>query len=284
MARHMQSSASNPPDFRHDEVLVAILNSSLDYSIAREQHWYRIPVRSADKWLSRRWPPGWVAFYMTKVFGPDAFAVSSYARVLEVRQVMRLQLLPDEPDHPKSGERYYQLLLGPIEKLPRPIPSRRWRRIIFIPTTWKKFTAASEINELFDDSPLENALWEHLRKVKPLAERQELVTANGVDYFLDFAFHCSNGKSDVETDGDAWHSSREQIEADNRRDNDLETGGWRLLRFNSSQLKEKAVEYCVPLIAKNVRKLGGLSEDRMIPWDIAVDGAQSQLSLFDDQG
>jgi len=39
------------------EVLVAIINDPLDFGIARDQHWYRIPVSSADKWLRHRWPP-----------------------------------------------------------------------------------------------------------------------------------------------------------------------------------------------------------------------------------
>jgi len=33
------------------EVLVAIMNNLLDFAIARDQHWYRIPVRSVARWL-----------------------------------------------------------------------------------------------------------------------------------------------------------------------------------------------------------------------------------------
>jgi hypothetical protein len=75
------------------EVLVAIINNRHDLASARERRWYRIPVGSARKWLKERWPPRWLAFYQTKIFNADAYAVRYYARVLEVRQRYRWELL-----------------------------------------------------------------------------------------------------------------------------------------------------------------------------------------------
>lgn len=269
---------------RSGEVLVGIMNHPRDLEIARRQHWYRIPVSNAKKWLRRRWPPHWLAFYQTKVFGREAFAIQFFARVLGVHETFRSQLFPDEPNHPKATQRYYQLMLGPIEKLERPIPSRRWRRIVFIPTTWRKFTRATEVNDLYDESPLEDLLWDHLTKLNLTPERQEFITANGRDYALDFAFYCEKGKLDVEADGDSWHAHPERIPEDNRRDNDLETSGWKLLRFNGHHLREEMATYCVPAIVDNVTRLGGLSENRVVPRDINADpDAPSQLGLFDDQ-
>ncbi len=267
------------------EVLVAILNHPDDLVIARDQHWYRIPVQSVEKWLQRRWPPQRLAFYQTKVFGPEAFAVHYHARVLEIRQVCRRQLFPHAPRDPKAAQRYYQLFLGPFQRLPRPIPSRKQRRIVFIPTTWRKFTQAEEIDDLYDESPLEDRLWAELKRIHLGAERQEFVTVNGRDYALDFAFHCAAGKLDVETDGDTWHADPRRIPEDNRRDNDLETGGWKLLRFNTWQLNEQMTDYCLPTIVENLRRLGGVADGRLVPRDIHADpAAPSQLSLFDDQG
>ena len=74
------------------EVLVAIMNNERDFAAARDQHWYRIPVSSAKKWLSKCWPPQWLALYQTKVFGHEAHAISYYARVHTVRRVARWQL------------------------------------------------------------------------------------------------------------------------------------------------------------------------------------------------
>jgi very-short-patch-repair endonuclease len=282
--RRQNDSPLEAPAVGGDEVLVGILNHPRDLALARDQHWYRIPVSSVEKWLRGRWPPRWLAFYQTKVFGPQAFGVHYYARVLDLHQVFRWQLFPDQPGDAKASQRYNQIMLGPIQRLTRPIPSRRWRRIVFIPTTWQKLIRAAEINDLYDESPLEDRLWAELKRLHLSAERQDYVTVNGHDYALDFAFYCAAGKLAVETDGDTWHADPRRIPEDNRRDNDLETGGWKLLRFNTSQLHEQMTGYCLPTIVQNVQRLGGVAEDRLVPRDIHLDpSAASQLSLFDDQ-
>jgi very-short-patch-repair endonuclease len=266
------------------EVLVAIMNNPLDLVIARDQHWYRIPVRSVDNLLGERWPPRWLAFYQTKIFGDEAYAVNYYARVLDIRQVFRRQLFPDEPqDDEKSQRRYYQLVLSPLQRLPQPILSRRWRRIVFIPTTWDKFVDAVEINDLYDESPLEDRLWAEFKRLKISAERREFVQVEQRLYALDFALYCASGKIDVETDGDTWHADPERIPLDNLRDNDLETVGWRVLRFNTHQIQEEMAEYCVPTVVKNINRLGGLEEQRIVPRKIDLDAPAGwqQMTLFD---
>lgn len=266
-----------------NEVLVAILNNQRDFTIAHEEQWYRIPVRSADKWLKGRWPPQWLAFYQTKVFGSEAFSINYYSRVLEVRQVYRRQLFPDDLSDQKAMQPYYQLLIEPLQQLSQPILSRRRRRIVFIPTTWAKFSAAVEINDLYDESPLEDRLWAELRRLQIGAERQEFIKVNGRDYALDFAIYCEQGKLNIEADGDTWHSDAQRIPQDNLRDNDLETNQWRLLRFNSLQIREQLSTYCVPTIISTINKLGGVSEGRIIARPINPNPTTpTQLSLFDD--
>jgi hypothetical protein len=51
---------------KRGEVLVAIMNNLLDFDIAQNQHWYRVPITSAEKWLRDRWPPQWLAFLPDK--------------------------------------------------------------------------------------------------------------------------------------------------------------------------------------------------------------------------
>ena len=266
-----------------NEVLVAILNKPQDFILARDEHWYRIPVQSAGKWLKGRWPPQWLAFYQTKIFGSEAFSINYYSRVLDVRQVYRGQLFPNEPQDRKATQPYYQLMLEPLCQLPQPIFSRRWRRIVFIPTTWVKFSTAVEINDLYDESPLEDRLWAELRRLEIRAERQEFIKVNGRDYALDFAVYCEQGKLNIETDGDTWHSDPQRIPQDNLRDNDLETSQWRLLRFNTLQIREQMETYCVPTIVDTINKLGGVREGRIIARRINHNPtAPTQLSLFDD--
>ena len=131
------------------EVLVAIMNSLRDFAILQEQGWYRIPVQSTPK----RWPPQWLAFYQTQVFAGEAHAVHYYGRVRSIRKVRRRELLPDQLPNSKSDREYHQIQLESLRRLQEPILSPRWRRIVFIPTTWSRFVNAKQINDLYEKAP-----------------------------------------------------------------------------------------------------------------------------------
>lgn len=156
---------------------------------------------------------------------------------------------------------------------------------MFIPTTWQKFVAADEINDLYDESPLEDRLWAQLKRLSISAERQEFVQINGEDYVLDFALYCVSGKIDIETDGDSYHSSVERIPLDNARNNALGSAGWRILRFNTLQINEQLTEYCVPQVLENINGLGGIDDGRLISrkYDPRRMDVSQQRSLFDDE-
>ncbi len=268
------------------EVLVAVVPRLLDLSYAREQHWYRIPEEHVEKRLKDRFPPQWLALYQTKAFGAEAFGINYYARVENISLVTRRELFPNEPQDEKAERRYYKLALAPLERLPRPILSRRFRRIVFIPTTMEKFQNAVEINDLYDESPLEDKLWAAMKRLGISAERQDYVRVNEKDYALDFAIYCAQGNIDVETDGDRWHLDADKSRADNRRDNDLETYGWRTLRFSSAQIREELETYCVETVRENINQLGGVQEpDKFMPRKIHPDAAKGiyQPSIFDYQ-
>ncbi len=265
-------------------VVVAIMKDRLDFDLARNEHWYRIPVGNVKKWLRDAWVPEYLAFYQTKVFGPEAYAVHWYARVRRVRRVQRKELFPNQASDPKAENWYFQVFLSDLQRLSSPIVSRRQRRIIFIPTTWEKFLVAQEINDLYHGSPLEDRLWAEFQRLRLVAERQEWVPINDErTYFLDFAIYCGAGKLAVETDGDTWHQTPERAHADYIRDNDLETAGWSLLRFNTGQINEQMAEYVIPTITDKVNQLGGVDEGRSIARLIPPDGDEGlyQLGLFD---
>jgi very-short-patch-repair endonuclease len=266
------------------EVLIAILNNHLDFNLAYEQHWYRIPISGVEKLLKNCWPPQWLAFYQTKAFGQEAHAINYYAQVLHIREAHRQQLFPGEPYNPKSNRRYYQLFLTPLQRLPKPIFSRRLRRIVFIPTTTEKFFNAVEINDLYADSPLEDKLWAEFKRLQIQAERQELVKVNSRNYMLDFAIYCAKGNIDVETDGDTYHANPEKSAEDNVRNNDLEAAGWKVLRFTTLQIQEQMAEYCLPNIVDTIKYLGWLDEGGLIPRkiDLNVPEGSRQLGLFDN--
>jgi len=131
------------------EVLVAVINNPVDWAIAREQHWYRIPIVQAEQLKQQGcWLPKWLAFYQTNVFETEAHSIHYYAQVNQIDNVYRWELFPEQPRDAKSTQRYCKLSLSSLEKRPQPIVSQRLRRIAFIPTTWEKFTTARAIEEL----------------------------------------------------------------------------------------------------------------------------------------
>ncbi len=149
-------------------VLIAVLKAPRDLEIAREQHWYRIPV---NKLPTRAVGAPILAFYQPKAFGDERWAVRYYALAERWAEVCRCDLLPDEPDHPRAQELYYQVWLGPLQALPHPIASRRWRRIAFIVTHWQRLLDAEAVEDLMHGSIWDETLWHAMRNLGYLAER-----------------------------------------------------------------------------------------------------------------
>ena len=245
-----------------DELLVGIVNNLSDFEIIQNQHWYRVPVEKADKNLKKRWPPKWIAFYYTNSIKDYPLMIIHYAKVSSVKVATRQELFPEETENYKAKRNYYKISFKKVEELPKPILSRRWRRIVFIQTTYKKFINAVEVNDLFDGSHLEDRLWAEFKRNRISAERQQVVKVDEKFYFLDFAIHCKKGKLDIETDGDKYHHHPEYAAKDNLRNNDLTSNGWSVIRFDSHQIREKMETYCLPTIMTNINKLGGIDFDK----------------------
>ena len=144
------------------------------------------------------------------------------------------------------------------------------------------FTGALEINDLFDESPLEDRLWAVFKQWRILAERQEFLVIESQYYALDFAIYCARGKIDVETDGDTWHANPEKAAIDNRRDNALKMLGWLVLRFTTRQVMDELMEYCLPTVVTTINTLDGVDEGGVLPRRINLLGGLTQKGLFDD--
>ncbi len=234
--------------------LVGIINRKKDWEILKEQGWYRIPVKNApDNLFQMRY----IAFYQTRVFGAEKWAVNYYARVKDIKIVRRIELLPDEPKHPRAQGWYYRINICELQRLPNSIPSRRWRRIVFIPTTLEKLLTAREINELYHTSPIEEKLYLALERTGLAPERQFYVRDESGGYFLDLAIFCDQGKIAVECDGASYHSGRKKAEQDRHRDNQLTALDWRVLRFSGKEIRQN-VQECLRMVKRVVEKLGGV--------------------------
>ncbi|HET91167.1 MAG TPA: hypothetical protein ENN99_10585 [Chloroflexi bacterium] len=171
-----------------DRVLVAIINNRRDFDVAREEGWYRIPKKHAPQSTTEA---AALAFYLTKAFDDEKWSVRWYAPVRGHELVRRRDLFPAEPDHPRASEPYYKLQLGPLVEMELPIYSLRWRRVTFIETTWDRFTAAEEINDLYASGA--DGLFVTLKEEGFWPEREFLVREEGIEYVVDLAIPCRTG-------------------------------------------------------------------------------------------
>ena len=181
-----------------DRVLVAVMNRPKDFEFAQREGWYRLPERRVTAGVYFEY----VAFYFTAAFAEHKWAIRYYARRLGHELVTRRQLLPDEPDHPRAGERYYKVQLGPLQRREPPIVSLRWRRISFIHTTWDRFQAAEEINDLFiEGDQFVDRLYHALRDSGLSPERQFPVRESGAEYVAALALPCRDGVVTLDVEG-----------------------------------------------------------------------------------
>ena len=143
-----------------DLILVCVLPDPRDLEIARLLGWYRVPLRTAPKVVA----VDALAFYQPGTFGESGGRIESIAPVRGHELTTRLELLRDEPDHPRAREEYFKIQLGPLEKLLRPITADKWRRLTFLYTTGEYLLRAKTLNDLVVQSDERQLLWRSLRE------------------------------------------------------------------------------------------------------------------------
>lgn len=141
-------------------ILVAYLPTPRDLEIARILGWYRIPLRTAPKVIA----VDYLAFYQPASFGKHGGRIEYVAEVRGHELVTRLELLRDEPNHPRAHEEYYKIQLGALEKLPQPILADKWRRLTFLYTTGEHLQSARTLYDLVVQNEERNILWKALRE------------------------------------------------------------------------------------------------------------------------
>jgi hypothetical protein len=143
-----------------DLILVCLLPTPRDLEIARLLGWYRIPLRTAPKVVS----VDRLAFYQPASFAEVGGRIELTAAVRGHELTTRGELLKDQADHPRSGEEYYRIQLGPLERLDNPILADRWRRLTFLYTTGDHLLAAKTLNDLVVEGAERESLWMSLRE------------------------------------------------------------------------------------------------------------------------
>jgi hypothetical protein len=212
--------------------------SPRDLEIARVLGWYRIPYKKAPKTVS----VDRLAFYQTADFGDEKWAINFTAPVLGHELTTRAELLRTEPDHPRANEQYFKIQVGPLERLARPVPSLKWRRITFFYTLGERLMNAAEINDLIVDSDERDLLWTALKERGLQAERN--YEEEGPGGAIDFALLCELGKLAV-----LLGEKREM----------KERGEWEYLAISGEAVKDD-LPGVVGAIEQEVAKLGGLAK------------------------
>lgn len=239
--------------FSPSDTLVCWLKRKSDLFILLNEGWYRIPVRTK---LENLYKVKYLAFYQSYSFGKSAFLINHYGAIKKIEIAKRITLLPKEKHNPNRNEDYYKISLKDMNILEKPIRAKRQRRIIFINTTLKKLLSAEELNDLYNDSPLEDIVWNGLKKNNISAERQFFVNQGKKIYCFDFAAFCRKGNVDIECDGDSYHINKEKAVSDNKRDNFLTKKGWSILRYSTSQIRN--IDECISEISECIRSKGGI--------------------------
>lgn len=222
-------------------LLIAILKEPRDLEIARVLGWYRIPLKNAPKTVA----VDYVAFYQTAKFDEEKWAINYVAPVKGHELVTRAELLRTQPNHPRANEMYYKLQLGPLERLPQPIPSRKWRRLTFLYTTGEYLNQATELNDLIVQSAERERLWKALYERGMLAEKQ-YQPQTGKE--MDLALLCALGNLGV-------------LFGDNTAPKLREKTGWQYVTLAPGDV-ESDLPSVVNRIEAVVQSLGGLAAEK----------------------
>lgn len=236
--------------------LVALIPNRSDWYIAENFGWYRIPVQPAPA-IVKSGQVKYIAFYFPKAFEQEAYQVKFYAKVTSTVIKHRTELFPEEPINSKSSKQYYVLSFDAMEQLKHSIHSHKPRRILFIPTTEYKLFNATDINDVFSDSPLEERIWEAFKQRNIAAERQYVVQSLYHLYILDFAIFCQHRNLDIECDGDEFHNDKKQVQYDKSRNNKLASLGWSVMRFTTDDINNR-LDDSLQLVHNTIRSFGGL--------------------------
>lgn len=134
--------------YPEDRVLVGVINRKRDLIAARDEHWYRIPQERMERQVNAEY----LAFFLSRAFGPQNGAVHYYAERKGLELAARRDLLPDEAGHARANAVYYKVALGDLIRKDPPVTNPTRRSVSFIYTTWDRFVQARTLRDLYSDN------------------------------------------------------------------------------------------------------------------------------------
>jgi hypothetical protein len=244
------SSTEDPP------ALVAVVNRPVDLQRAMDERWYRIPLRRAPSRLAANY----LAFYQTGAFSPDErWLIKWAAPVHSYHLATRRELLPEEPMHPRADDQYFRVSLGDLFRLTRAIPSRRLRRITFIPTTLGRLQSAAEINDLWIRNSAQERLWRALQEAGLDAECQYPLHDDVPHCVADFTLFCREGRIAVVIGDNCEAVANLGDDRTALLDYVAIAADWVLIRISAAELRNDPA-CCTTRLLTLVRSLGGTTD------------------------
>jgi hypothetical protein len=233
--------------------LVVVVNQPADLHRALELGWYRIPLNRAPSRVAAEY----LAFYQTAAFAePERFLVRWVAPVRGYVLTTRRDLIPDEPEHSRADEPYYKVVLGTSLALPQPIPSRRLRRITFIPTTLGRLRCAQEINDLWIRTTAQERLWEALKQSGLDSENQYPLQDDLPGHVADFALFCRTGRIAVLIAETSTNAGCVKDDYETTVAYLAHAGKWRLVEIAASETEQDPFG-CARHLAELAGEMGG---------------------------
>jgi hypothetical protein len=128
-----------------DRVLVCVINRRRDLIALRTSRWYRIPQQAMPDGLDA----DYLAFFLSRAFGPLNGGVHFYAKVRGFELTYRRWLLPDEPNHPHADALYFRISLGALLSREPSLLNTGQHSVSFIRTTGERFMHAETLSDLY---------------------------------------------------------------------------------------------------------------------------------------
>lgn len=179
--------------FSEDRVLVGVIQRKRDLNYAIKDKWYRIPQKQMPRGINAEY----VGFFLSgSVFKEQSGGIHYYAKVSGFELAYRKDLLPKEANHKRADEVYYRVALEEVLPKTPPVLNPTKRPIIFIRTTWDRFTQAREIKDLYSDSDYFVDRIYHALRNKGLEVYQYWETEqNDFDFAPGVSILCENNKT-----------------------------------------------------------------------------------------
>jgi hypothetical protein len=177
------------------DCLIAVVNSDDDIARFLNDRWYRIPMRAIGRSIGKGAldESRILALYQTSTIHSGLpSAIELWGEIDDIRQLRRREIIPEESNHPAADELYQLIRVRNVERLERPVTSRRPRRVTFIRSSGERLFHAADMNDLIIGSAFEEKLWSAIREFD--AERKYFMQAQGTVMEVDFAIF-SEGRS-----------------------------------------------------------------------------------------